>query len=136
VTLSAYRRISLCLAIVFGIVGVMFLFMSADVLFAIDGVARALGMSEDVPVARSVFVALAVAYMYVVTLLASMMHLHPEQSVYPLLLFNAKGASSVVSLFFFIADRPLLSYLANGIVDGLIGILVLAMYRSCRRGFR
>jgi hypothetical protein len=71
--------------------------------------------------------------MYLVTLLASLMYLHPDNPAYPLLLFNGKTASSALSILFFVLDKPLLVYLTNGIVDGLIGVLVIAMYRSIRR---
>jgi multidrug transporter EmrE-like cation transporter len=133
VTQKTYKLISLGLAIVFGMVGLVFLFMSSDVLSFFDGLSRAVGMQEASSVSHKFYVILAAAYMYLVTLLASLMYVHPDNTAYPLLLFNGKVASSALSILFFVLDKPLLVYLTNGIVDGLIGVLVIAMYRSIRR---
>jgi len=133
VTQKTYKLISLGLAIVFGMVGLVFLFMSSDVLSFFDELSRAVGMQEAASVSHKFYVILAAAYMYLVTLLASLMYLHPDNPAYPLLLFNGKTASSALSILFFVLDKPLLVYLTNGIVDGLIGVLVIAMYRSIRR---
>ena len=92
-----------------------------------------MGMEELVSGENKFYVILAVAYMYLVTMLAALMHIHPEQTVYPLLLVNGKAASATLSLLFFFLDKPLLIYLTNGIVDGLIGVFVIVMYRSIRR---
>ncbi|MBP1656816.1 MAG: hypothetical protein H6Q31_1417 [Bacteroidetes bacterium] len=132
-TQKTYKLISLGLAIVFGMVGLVFLFMSSDVLSFFDELSRAVGMQEAASVSHKFYVILAAAYMYLVTLLASLMYLHPDNPAYPLLLFNGKTASSALSILFFVLDKPLLVYLTNGIVDGLIGVLVIAMYRSIRR---
>ena len=90
-------------------------------------------MEELVSGENKFYVILAVAYMYLVTMLAALMYVNPEQTVYPLLLANGKAASATLSLLFFFLDKPLLIYLTNGIVDGLIGVLVVVMYRSIRR---
>lgn len=132
-TQKTYKLISLGLAIVFGMVGLVFLFMSSDVLSFFNGLSRAVGMQGTSSDGHRFYVILAAAYMYLVTLLASQMYLHPDNPVYPILLLNGKTASSVLSILFFILDTPLLIYLTNGIVDGLIGVLVIAMYRSIRR---
>jgi hypothetical protein len=133
VTQKAYKRISLCLAIVFGAVGLLFLFMSSDVLLLFNRISIAIGMEELVSGENKFYVILAVAYMYLVTMLAALMYIHPEQTVYPLLLVNGKAASATLSLLFFFLDKPLLIYLTNGILDGLIGVFVIVMYRSIRR---
>ena len=135
-TLKAYRHTSLCLATVFGIVGLIFLFMSSDVLLVFNRISRPLRMEEVVSGGHNFYVILAVAYMYLVTMLASLMYINPDKLVYPLLLINGKIASSTVSILFFFLDRHLLIYLTNGIVDGLIGVLVIAMYRNIRKGLQ
>ena len=132
-TQKTYKLISLGLAIVFGMVGLVFLFMSSDVLSFFNGLSRAVGMQGTSSDGHRFYVILAAAYMYLVTLLASQMYLHPDNPVYPILLLNGKTASSVLSILFFILDTPLLIYLTNGIVDGLIGVLVIAIYRTIRR---
>lgn len=132
-TQKTYKLISLGLAIVFGMVGLVFLLLSSDVLSFFNELSRAVGMQETPSVSHKFYVVLAAAYMYLVTLLASLMYLRPDNSAYPLLLLNGKIGSSVLSILFFVLDKPLLIYLTNGIVDGLIGVLVIAMYRSIRR---
>lgn len=132
-TQKTYKLISLGLAIVFGLVGLVFLLMSSDVLSFFNGLSRAVGMQEASSDGHRFYVILAAAYMYLVTLLASLMYLYPDNPEYPFLLLNGKAASSALSILFFILDTPLLIYLTNGIVDGLIGVLVIAMYRSIRR---
>jgi len=71
---------------------------------------------------------LAVAYMYLVTLLAFGMARYPQNKLYPLLLANAKLASSIVSFGLYAASQRYLIYMANGIVDGVIAVIVLVMY--------
>lgn len=132
-TRGAYKLISLCMAVVFGVVGLIFLFMSADVLRFFNTLSGTLGMEEVIPGENHFYAALAVAYMYLVTLLAALMYLHPDRAVYPLLLLNGKFASSIASILFFVFDKHLLIFLTNGVVDGLIGLLVVAMYRSIGR---
>jgi succinate dehydrogenase/fumarate reductase cytochrome b subunit len=72
---------------------------------------------------------LAVAYMYIVTLLAWMMFRRPADPVWPALLAQAKFASALVSILLFALAGPYLVYAANGVVDGLIGVAVLLLRR-------
>jgi len=92
-----------------------------------------IGFEQIEPSKEHFYLALAVAYMYAVGLLAFLMYRNPRNPSLPFLLFNAKAASSIVSLFLYIFDKHLLIYAANAIVDGLIGSLVFAMYRCVRR---
>lgn len=135
-TPRTYKRISLGLAVIFGIVGLIFLFMSSDVLLLFNRISGVPGMEEAVPGGHYFYVILAVAYMYCVTVLAFLMYRSPDTPAYPLLLFNGKFASAIVSVLFFVFERHLLIYLTNGIVDGLIGVLVVAMHRSIKRASR
>jgi len=80
----------------------------------------------------SFYPVLAGAYMYIVTLLAWETGRHPQNSVFPWLLANAKIASSLLSLGAYILFRPYLIFLANGIVDGFLGFVALALYRSAK----
>ncbi len=66
--------------------------------------------------------------MYLVTLLAGLMFRKPGNPLLPLLLAQAKLASSIFSLVFFFGRAPYLICLANAVVDGLIGALVLSLY--------
>jgi len=57
-----------------------------------------------------------------------MMFRRPGDPLLPLLLAQGKFASSFLSLFFFFGRAPYLVCLANAIVDGGIGSLVLWLY--------
>ncbi len=70
--------------------------------------------------------------MYLVTVLAVMMFRHPESRVYPALLIHAKLASAVLSLALFLVQAHYLIYVANFIVDGCLGILVLILTRKIK----
>jgi hypothetical protein len=130
--LGAYKLISLSLSIVFAIVGLIFLLMPDSVLIFFNTVSRSLGMPEAPQQGFGFYQILAVGYMYLVTLLAYLMYLHPEDSKYLLLLVNAKSASSVISLFFFIFHRHHLVYLSNGVVDGVIAVALLVLHRRMK----
>jgi hypothetical protein len=128
----AFRKaFSLGLAVVFALVGAIFLVLPGETLSVFNALSRRLGMAEG-PAERSFFGVLAVAYMCVVTVLAWRMHRSPREKIYPLLLGQAKVASSLLSFLMFAIHAPWLIYLANGIVDGAIGIVVLAMYFRAR----
>jgi len=129
---TAYRAFGLGLAVVFAAVGALFVLRPGDVLGFFNAMSRRLGMREG-PVERSFFGVLAGAYMFVVTLLAWLMYKRPGERVYPRLLAQAKIASSVLSFLMFALHAPWLIYLANGIVDGLIGLAVLfVLFKAVR----
>ena len=127
-----YKSISLCSAIVFGAVGMGILFLNAAILEFFNNISVSLGMQQSSFVGVNFYVVLATAYMYLVALLAFLMYRYPQRSEYPFLLMNGKFASSVLSIGLFLLSEPLLISLVNGIVDGLIGLLVFVMYRSVR----
>jgi hypothetical protein len=130
----AFRKaFSLGLAFVFALVGAIFLLLPRETLSFFNTLSRRLGMVEG-PAERSFFGVLAAAYMYVVTVLAWLMYRSPRDKTYPLLLGQAKAASSLLSFLMFAVHAPWLIYLVNGIVDGGIGIIVLAMYLRVRAG--
>lgn len=128
---TSYRAFSLGLAVVFASVGAVFLLWPREMLALFNGVSRRLGMSEG-PVERSFFGVLAAAYMYVVTILAWFMYRFPGEKVYPLILCQAKLASSLLSFLMFFFHAPWLVYLVNGIVDGGLGLVVLMMFFNVR----
>ena len=122
------KIISLSLAMVFGLVGLLFLFIPAQVMLFFNALSGAVHLPPAPAVGAHFYLILAVAYMYLVTLLAFMMFRHPVDRRFPSLLVHAKFASAVLSLALFILHQPYLIYLANGIVDGLIGMLVLLVF--------
>jgi hypothetical protein len=129
---AVYRYISVGMAMIFALVGILFLFMSSGVVIFFNQVSVSIGMEQAEPCRENFFVILSVAYMYIVALLAFLMFRNPEEVVFPFLLFNAKAASSVISILLFVIDGHLLIYITNGIVDGTIGLLVIVMYRSVK----
>jgi hypothetical protein len=122
-----YRPASLLMAVTFGAVGLIFLFLPAGVLSFFDALSAQVGLRPAGP-AAGFYLVLAVAYMYVVTLLAGWMFARPENATLPVLLLNAKAASALLSFGLFAFRQPALIYLANGVVDGLIAVGVLMLY--------
>ncbi len=128
----AFRRaFSLGLAVAFALVGGIFLLLPRGTLLFFNALAGRLGMAEG-PVEPAFFRVLAAAYMFVVTVLAWRMFRSPEERIYPLLLAQAKLASSALSFLLFVAQAPWLIYLVNGIVDGALGLAVLGIYFRIR----
>ena len=112
------------LAAVFAAVGLAFLVAPGGVPVFFNSLSRPLGM-EAAPIAgRSFYLVLTAAYMSVVTLLAWNMARQPKNRAYPVLLAQAKLASSLISFGFFAFHGPFLIYLVNGFVDGAIGAAV------------
>ncbi|HPI74437.1 MAG TPA: hypothetical protein PLZ01_13570 [bacterium] len=127
-----YRSISLAMAVVFVVVGLFFLFYAGQVLHLFNTLALQLGLPQSSEEATGFYLILAVAYMYVVTLLAFLMYRHPENSLPPFLLINAKAASAMLSALFFIFHQRYLIYIVNAVVDGSI-TLAVARLREERR---
>jgi hypothetical protein len=125
-----YRPLSLALALVFAATGLLFLFLPDGALSLFNSLSTGWGMEQAPPVGRSLYLALAVGYMYLVTLLAFQMFRHPEDRRFPFLLVNAKLVSSILSLGLFLFQAHYLVYLANFVVDGLIGAAVLMLSRT------
>ncbi|HSA95013.1 MAG TPA: hypothetical protein VLJ16_03100 [Acidobacteriota bacterium] len=128
-----YRAFSLGLAMIFAAVGAIFLFLPRATLAFFNAAGRRLGMAEG-PADLSFFTSLAVAYMCIVTVLAWRMWRSPRERIYPLLLAQAKIASSILSFALFAAAAPWLILLVNGIVDGGLGLVVLALYFRLKNG--
>ncbi len=131
-TFNVYRYVSLVMSITFSVVGLLFLFMSTDVLIFFNRFSEAFGIQRASLGGEHFYVALAVAYMYIVALLALQMYRNPDNLVFPFLLINAKIASAAVSFLVCFIDKPLLIYLTNGVVDAAIGIFVIVMYRNMK----
>ncbi len=127
-----YQSISLAMAIVFAVVGLIFLFCAGQVLHLFNILAIQLGLPQSSEEVTGFYLILAVAYMYVVTLLAFLMHRHAENPLPPFLLINAKAASALLSALFFVFHQSYLIYLVNAVVDGSIALAV-AWLRKERR---
>jgi hypothetical protein len=128
-----YRVAAAFLAASFAAVGLLFLSLPGGVLAFFNSLSAPLGFREAPLTGFQFYLVLASGYMYVVALLAWSMFRHPENETYSGLLVHAKLASSLLSLGFFIFHRSYLIYLANFMIDGLIGLGVWALRRSQRR---
>lgn len=117
----------------FTAVGLIFLFSPDAVLRLMNSLGRAFGLPEAPLAGAGFYLGLAVGYMAVVTILSVMMVRHPDNPAYPLLLAQAKGASSLVSFGLFLLHQSAFVYLANGIVDGGLGLFAFLIFRSVRR---
>jgi len=130
--LRFYRIFSLSFAIIFLIVGCLFLLVPGRVLIFFNSLSEYLGLNQSPVPDFNIYIVLAIAYMYLVTLVAFLMYKHPENSYFPLLLANGKLASSLLSLCIFVFSQPYLILVVNCVVDGLIGIAAYAFYRKIK----
>jgi len=128
-----YKKTSFGLSVIFAAVGLLFLLLPDGVIQFMNSLARQLKATEAPAGGQSVFLVLAGAYMYIVTLLAWLMFRHSYNLTYPLLLTQAKLISSILSFGFYFLKAPYFIYLANGIVDGLIGIIVLLFFIGLKK---
>lgn len=124
-----YRIGSGILCGAFALVGALFVLAPGAVLSLFDRWSSRLGLATSAGAPAGLFVALAGAYMVVVTALAYSMYRDPRDAASPRLLVQAKLASAALSLGFFVLRQPHLVLLVNGIVDGGIGLLVLLLRR-------
>jgi hypothetical protein len=123
-----YKSISLALMALFAVTGVLLLAIPDKVIVFFNWLSSPLGLPESPLIGWNFYLILAAGYMYLVTLLAFWMFRRPENRYFPLLLTQAKLASSVLSLAFFLLHGHYLIYLANFIIDGAIGLVVLSLY--------
>lgn len=132
--MKLHRAIGLILAVSFAIVGLIFLFIPGQVVVLFNDLSQSWSMTPAPPFETGLFHILAVAYMYVVTVLAYFMWRRPKDVLAPLLLANAKLASAALSFAAFFAGKGYLILLANGIVDGFLGIVVAVLYLRLFKG--
>jgi hypothetical protein len=128
-----YKSISFILMLLFAVTGLLFLGIPDKVLALFNTLSSPLGLPHSQITGWSFYLILAVGYMYLVTVLAFLMFKHPVNHYFPFFLVHAKLASSVLSLAFFVLQAHYLIYLANFIIDGAIGIIVLAFYLKMRK---
>lgn len=131
--LRLYKIFSLSFSIVFIIVGLIFFSIPEKVLDFFNTLSGYLGMAPTPVIGVDFYVVLAVAYMYLVALLAFLMYRHPGNRYFPLLLANGKLASSLLSLYVFLFYLASLIFVVNCLVDGLIGLAALIFYRKMKK---
>lgn len=125
---NMYKILSLVFAIIFFLVGAVFLFIPAQVLEFFNRLSIPLGFTPAPVTGADFYLILAAGYMYLVMIIAFLMYRQPEERLLPMLLAHGKSASSVLSLCFFVLCAPYLIYLANFIVDGFIATVVWIFY--------
>jgi hypothetical protein len=131
--LRFYKILSLAFCIVFLTVGLIFLLFPGKVMIFFNTLSRYVEISPSPVEGIGLYLALAVAYMYLMSLTSFLMFRHPENPYFPLLLANGKTASSLLSLLLFAANRPYLIFLINFAVDGVIGIVAWALFVKLKR---
>jgi hypothetical protein len=127
------RLISLSLAVIFAVVGLLFLLLPNGAPAFFNSVSPFFKLPQPPVQDFGFYQILAAAYMYLVTLLAGLMYRFPENRAFIRLLIHAKSASSVISFILFIFHRNFLIYLANGVVDGLIAVGLLVLNRLMKK---
>jgi len=131
--MNTYRLISLFFMAAFIGVGLFFLFFPVRLVIFFNGLSGYLGLPLATVQGAGLYSVLAVGYMYLVGMLAFFMFRYPENRYFPLLLANGKFASCFLSLAFAVALKPYLIFLVNAVVDGLIGMIALLLYRRLKR---
>ncbi len=134
-TVRDYRYISLILASIFFIVGLVFLLIPNLVIESFNIFSIRLGMKLIPRMENNIYLILAVAYMYLLSLLAFLMYKKPYIEIYPYMLTQAKFCSSILSLLFFILKNQYLIYLVNYIIDFFWALLVLYLYQKSKERF-
>lgn len=119
--------------VVFGVVGLIFLLIPGHVLVFFNSVSPALGLPEAEIPPTGFYHILAVAYMYLVSLLAYLMYRYPDNKILPLILAHGKLVSSFLSLGFFVLHRNYLIYITNCLIDGAIGFTFLTFYVKIKK---
>jgi hypothetical protein len=127
--IAGYRRISLGMGVLFVLVGMLFVVFPDAAPGLFNSFSPQLGLPPAPPAGRPLYLALAVAYMYLVSWLAFLIYAHPENFLLPRLLSQAKLASALFSLGLFFLGAPYLVLLANAVVDGGIGLGYWLAYR-------
>jgi nitric oxide reductase large subunit len=118
------------LAVIFAVVGVLFIAAPSGVLDAISDVGEWFGNHNRAPhTQEDLWLALAFAYMVVITGICLVAQADVVR-YRPLLLVLAAGktASSLGSLAFFVIDEQVFIYLLNFLVDGYLALLSLYLY--------
>lgn len=130
---SLYRFVSAMMSVVFAAVGLLFLFFSSEVLILFNRISDLIGIPHGPEHTTGFYLALAVSYMYLVSVIAFLMWRRPQEKILPMLLINGKAASSLVCVALILCDQPLLIYGTNAFVDGSIAAGVLVLYRISLR---
>lgn len=123
-----YRLASLGMAASFAAVGGLFLLAPYATLAWFNSLSLPLGLPRAPLVGPGLWLGLAGAYMYLVTLLALGMANWPDDQRLPWLLTHAKLASALLSLLFFVHTHYLI-LLLNFVIDFAIGLFVLWLRR-------
>ena len=104
--LRLYRFVSLAMAAIFAAVGLVFLFLPDQVLDFFNRLSPLLGLPPAPVQAGSFYPVLAVAYMYLVTLLAGLMFSKPGNPAFPLLLVPGEACQLRISLVLLFRAAP------------------------------
>ncbi len=131
--MKGYKTLSFILMLLFAITGILFLVLPDKVIAFFNTLSVFPGLLQSPVIDWNFYLILAAGYMYLVTVLAFLMFRHPQNRQFPLLLTHAKLASSILSLVFYLLHAHYLIYLANFIIDGVIGIIVLTLYLKMRK---
>jgi drug/metabolite transporter (DMT)-like permease len=118
------------LAITFAVVGILFISTPDGVIGTLDDVGDWFGGFSSGPATDEKFwLALAFAYMTIITGLAVVISLDPRR-YRPMLLVLAAGktASSLAAGAFFVFDREVFIYLANFVVDASLAGIALTCF--------
>ncbi|NBJ14531.1 MAG: hypothetical protein FNP40_02940 [Dehalobacter sp. 4CP] len=129
-----YKLFSLTAAVIFAVIGFIFLFFPDSALIFFNRFSFYFGLPQSPVQGSGFYLTLASAYMYLVTVLAILMYRYPQQKIYPFLLAHGKLASSVLSIYLFLMHQHYLIYLTNFVIDGCIGIAAVILMKMKKTG--
>jgi hypothetical protein len=124
---------SLTLSVAFAVVGLIFLLIPGAVLHFFNGLSPGMGMILSPETGAEFFLALAVGYMYLVTVIAYMMYRRPSEKIFPFLLINGKISTALLSAILFAVHGHYLIYAVNTAADAGIALAVIPFYLKLRR---
>ena len=130
-----YKLFSLTLAVIFAVVGLIFLFFPDSALIFFNSISSYFGLPQSPVQGTGFYLILASAYMYLVTLLAYLMYRYPEQNIYP---FFISSWQTGIFCYFYLSilyvTSHYLIYFANFVIDGFIGLLALYLMKMKKTG--
>jgi len=125
----ALRLLFVALAVAFGVTGLLFFLFPDGMIRFLNAAGRPLGFPPAPPSELRFWLSLAVAYMVLVTLLAASIARDPRgRALLMPILAAGKATSSLTCFGYFVGSSHALVYLANGLVDGSLAVIVIGAW--------
>ena len=124
------------LAVAFAVMALLLLVLPAHVLQALNRIGDLLGLPPAPVVGLGYYTAIAVAFMYVLAVLAALVAREPAVRAYATVLVHAEAALAVLSLALFALQDVHFVFLASFSVHALVAVFVYVLCLRTRRAVR